>query len=244
MEYCGGKDMYDFLSCHKYVPEKYAARWFKQLLAAVGHLHRNGIAHRDIKIENILLDDNYNLKLTDFGYCCKLQYTDNRCCEQTHFNKATSLGRQEKRSYTPCGSYIYSSPELLRGELYLPTMNDVWACGIVFYIMLFQDYPEIKIDLVQVNESGRYHFQLPHNSNVSLEAIAILNNIFVIENKRYSIAQLEDENWVKNIVVDASIEKFRKLITSKRAAPLPRVQTLMFVPQIEDEDDETNLMDI
>lgn len=255
MKYCSGKDMYDFLVCQKYVPEKFAARWFKQLLAAVGHLHRNRIAHRDIKIENLLLDDHYNLKLADFGYCCKVESveTTTECCDQrqlptTTSSEATSLGHQEKRSNTPCGSYVYSSPELLRGQPYLPTKNDVWGCGIVFYLILFGDYPEIKIDLAQVNQSGGYHYHAPASPVVSSGAMALLNTIFVIEDKRPSVAQLEAYDWIKNIPTEVSTQELHQLVASNRpaAAPFPRVETMMFVPQTlsEDEDDEAKLLDI
>jgi len=51
--------------------EKDAAKYFHQILSALIYLRKFGLAHRDIKPENILFDKNYNIKLVDFGFCCK-----------------------------------------------------------------------------------------------------------------------------------------------------------------------------
>lgn len=235
MEYCSGRDMYDHLSHKAYIPEKFAMRWFTQLLSAVGHMHRNGIAHRDIKIENLLLDEDFVLKLTDFGYCCNVEYSGGECCQQcdaplddkTMADKACSP--PEKRSYTPCGSYVYSSPELLRGESYLPTKNDVWACGVVLYLMLYGDYPEIRIDLAQIDQHGHYHYDLPSEPKVSPEAVATIRSTLMMESRRPSIAQLMEQEWIQRASLQTlDRAEYAELVQHLQRQQLPRVETEMF----------------
>jgi serine kinase len=75
----------------------------------------------------LLLNSNYDIKLTDFGFCCKLKFKNNSKTQKPVEEKSDSkLTAQECRSKTFCGSLIYASPELLRGEPYLPTKTDIW----------------------------------------------------------------------------------------------------------------------
>lgn len=92
------------------------ANWrkiFAQLCLGVQYLHSRGMAHRDLKLENILIDEQMNVKLCDYGFMCE--------------TKPASL------STTMCGSMRYVAPEVLRGEGYHPMRTDVWALGIVLY---------------------------------------------------------------------------------------------------------------
>ena len=49
-------------------------RWFLQLLSAIHYMHSMGVAHRDLKLENILIDTAQNLKIADFGFCRSVPY--------------------------------------------------------------------------------------------------------------------------------------------------------------------------
>lgn len=71
---------------------------FSQLVGAVAYIHKSGCVHRDLKLENILLDKNENVKLVDFGFT--RQYDPRKLLE------------------TWCGTYSYSAPEILRGQKY------------------------------------------------------------------------------------------------------------------------------
>lgn len=102
--------------------ERNAARLFRQLSEALHYLHDGlKVVHRDIKMENILISMNGNVKLADFGFA---RYAD----------KAT-------RSTSFCGTLLYSSPQLLNHVPYDGFAADWFAAGIVLFTMLMGKYP-------------------------------------------------------------------------------------------------------
>ena len=105
MEYCDGKDIMDYILSKNFLSELEALKYFQQLINALFYLHSQNIAHRDIKIDNILLDRNKNLKLIDFGLSIK--YSNEKLLEQ------------------PCGTIVYSAPEILLGQPYHGMLADV-----------------------------------------------------------------------------------------------------------------------
>jgi protein-serine/threonine kinase len=102
-----------------------------QLADAVRFLHSNGIVHRDIKDENVILDGSGKCQLIDFG--------------------SAAQWRPGKRWDTFSGTLHYASPEILRGEMYSGKEQDIWALGVVAYVLLvgetpFEDLPDEVMD--------------------------------------------------------------------------------------------------
>ena len=71
-----GGELFDHVMESDGFSEEMCRHVFKQILEAVRYVHRSGYAHRDLKLENILLDSNFNVKLIDFGFAEKLQGAD------------------------------------------------------------------------------------------------------------------------------------------------------------------------
>ena len=92
-----------------------------QLADAVRFLHLNGIVHRDIKDENVILDGTGRCQLIDFG--------------------SAAHWRPGKRWDTFSGTLHYASPEILRGEMYGGKEQDIWALGVVAYVLLVGETP-------------------------------------------------------------------------------------------------------
>ncbi|CAK7224699.1 hypothetical protein SCUCBS95973_005606 [Sporothrix curviconia] len=141
MEYCQEGDLYSMVE-RKYLitPEREKDRLclFKQLVQGVNYLHQHGIAHRDIKLENLLITNNSKLKITDFGA--------SDIFSGTHPGLRSACGRcghnsdQTVRLCKPgiCGSLPYISPEVLDGKVpYDPRKLDVWASAIVLIHLFF-----------------------------------------------------------------------------------------------------------
>ncbi|KAJ8391475.1 hypothetical protein AAFF_G00089490 [Aldrovandia affinis] len=117
-ELCPGGNLMNRIYEKNYLEEAEVQKYIRQLVMAVEHLHRAGVVHRDLKIENLLLDENDNIKLIDFGLS----------------NCGEILGYTDPFS-TQCGSPAYAAPELLSRKKYGRKV-DVWSIGVNMYAML------------------------------------------------------------------------------------------------------------
>ncbi|KAK2611819.1 hypothetical protein N8I77_005142 [Diaporthe amygdali] len=122
MEYCSGEELYDYLLRHGKLPVDKVQKSFTQLVGAVAYVHQQNCVHRDLKLENILLDKNENVKLLDFGFAREYE------------GKTNYL-------QTFCGTICYSAPEMLKGEKYAGEKVDVWSLGIILYALLCGELP-------------------------------------------------------------------------------------------------------
>lgn len=95
---------------------------FTQLVGAVSYVHNLSCVHRDLKLENILLDKNENVKLCDFGFTREYEGKSNHL-------------------QTFCGTICYSAPEMLKGEKYAGEKVDVWSLGVILYALLCGELP-------------------------------------------------------------------------------------------------------
>ncbi|XP_046813391.1 testis-specific serine/threonine-protein kinase 4-like isoform X1 [Vespa crabro] len=141
MEYAQNGSLLDIIRRDTYIDEGRSRRWFRQLLDAVDYCHERGVVHRDIKCENLLMDNNLNIKLSDFGFA------------RGHMKpKNGTLPLSE----TFCGSYAYASPEILKGIPYRPQLSDIWSMGVVLFAMVYGRLPfdDTKYTLLLKNDSS------------------------------------------------------------------------------------------
>lgn len=122
LEYCPGNELYDHICRHGPLPVEKAQKIFTQLVGAVAYIHSKSCVHRDLKLENVLLDKRDNVKLIDFGFTREYE------------GKASYL-------QTFCGTVCYSAPEMLKGEKYAAEKVDVWGLGIILYALLKGELP-------------------------------------------------------------------------------------------------------
>ncbi|XP_003760575.1 testis-specific serine/threonine-protein kinase 5-like isoform X1 [Sarcophilus harrisii] len=108
--------------CCPGLEEEEARRLFRQLVSAVAHCHNVGIVHRDLKCENILLDDRGFVKLTDFGF-------------------ANRTAVKNSLLSTFCGSVAYTAPEILMSKKYNGEQADLWSLGVILYAMVTGKLP-------------------------------------------------------------------------------------------------------
>ncbi|XP_048193488.1 sperm motility kinase 2B-like [Perognathus longimembris pacificus] len=121
MEYLDIGDLVDHLQKVDRMEEEAARPLFWQILRGVKYCHDNGIAHRDLKAENILLDSRGTAKLCDFGL-------------STRFSPGEEL-------YRECGTLAYLAPEMLKHQRYQGPKVDVWSLGVLLYYMVMGDVP-------------------------------------------------------------------------------------------------------
>lgn len=131
--------MFDFILSHRYLKDNIACRLFAQLASAVQYLHAKGIVHRDLKLENLLLDRNRNIIVTDFGFANT--FDPRQSLEDIEaMRKRDALSNGQIRGdlmHTSCGSPCYAAPELVISDgSYCGRKVDVWSCGVILYAML------------------------------------------------------------------------------------------------------------
>ncbi|KAL7269974.1 hypothetical protein RUND412_007331 [Rhizina undulata] len=121
LEYCSGDELYNYLIKNGRLTVEQTKKIFTQLVGAVTYIHMHNIVHRDLKLENILLDKHENVKLCDFGF--------------------TREYERQKLLQTFCGTVCYSAPEMLKGEKYMAHAVDVWSLGVILYALLCGELP-------------------------------------------------------------------------------------------------------
>jgi serine/threonine protein kinase len=147
LEYCPGDELYNqLLKTGAMEPEK-VQKIFTQLVGAVSYVHGKSCVHRDLKLENILLDKHENVKLVDFGFTREYE------------GKSNYL-------QTWCGTVCYSAPEMIKGEKYAGEKVDVWSLGIILYALLcgelpFDDDDETATKNKILKEEPKYPEHLP-----------------------------------------------------------------------------------
>jgi serine/threonine protein kinase len=156
---------------------------FKEVLEALHYIHSLHIAHRDIKLENILLTSKFHPKLSDFSY-------------------AIIFEGKSKLSETFCGSLPYFSPEILQRKPYNPLISDVWSLGVCLFITLNDSLPfKIGDDKVMLNKqlSHDWHFRTKVEAKLSQELKLMVSKMLEPDvRKRATTDMLMKDQWIRN----------------------------------------------
>ncbi|XP_022095191.1 testis-specific serine/threonine-protein kinase 6-like [Acanthaster planci] len=182
-------DLLGYIQRHKVLSVPVARTIFSQILAAIEYLHQNGIYHRDLKCENILLDPGHKVKLTDFGFA-REWYEPNELC----------------RTY--CGSAAYASPEILQGLPYEPSTADIWSMGIVLFVMVQGRMPFDDTNVKQmVSVVLRYDVGFVNKRPLCSPLKALIRSILNHDQwKRATIGQIRRSPWLESPTKIPSIQ--------------------------------------
>lgn len=188
MEYASGGELFHRICTAGRFTEDEARYYFQQLISGVSYCHSMQICHRDLKLENTLLDGSSapHLKICDFGY-----------------SKSSELHSQPK---SIVGTPAYIAPEVLSRKAYDGKIADVWSCGVTLYVMLVGAYPfEDPTDPKNFSKTiGRIlsaNYSIPDYVRISQECKHLLSRIFVANpEKRITIEEIKKHPWlVKNL---------------------------------------------
>ena len=155
-EFASKGELFEYVCNEGYLSENKARELFQQIIYALEYIHSFGVSHRDLKLENILLDDKLNIKLGDFGLCNKM--------------------RDGRALFTSCGTPNYAAPEVMLGKSYDGKQIDIWSCGVILYAMLHGELPfdnENISELSQTILNGKYKMK----KTVSEEAKDLINRM-------------------------------------------------------------------
>ncbi|KAI0063320.1 Pkinase-domain-containing protein [Artomyces pyxidatus] len=186
LDYASGGELFDHILAHRYLKEKDACKLFSQLISGVWYIHQRKIVHRDLKLENLLLDRNRNVIITDFGFANRFEH------------------RTDDLMQTSCGSPCYAAPELVISEgSYVGSAVDIWSCGVILYAMLagylpFDDDPA-NPDGDNINLLYKYIVNTPLSfpDYVSPEARDLLGIMLQPDPvRRASLSQIMEHPWL------------------------------------------------
>ena len=181
LEYAEGGDVLDYVQKSGALSQSHAKTWTKQILDAVCYLHQLGIAHRDLKLENVLIDDKFNIKICDFGFA------------KTDIVNPSS---------TFCGSKAYAAPEILAGHEYVPTKADVWAVGVILYIFVTGTMPfnEDCKNRIILQAQRNLSFPWKNFSGISEECKKLILLMFTYDFvERPDIQIIVGDPWFQNL---------------------------------------------
>ncbi|XP_069964878.1 uncharacterized protein Sik3 isoform X2 [Bactrocera oleae] len=177
-EYASNGEIFDHLAENGPMKELEAARVFTQLVSAVQYCHSMGVVHRDLKAENVLLDNDMNIKLADFGF-------------SNRYEEGSPLT-------TWCGSPPYAAPEVFQGLEYDGPKADIWSLGVVLYALVCGALPFNGDTLLELK--GRVvtgKFRIPYF--MSRDCEHLLRNMLVVEpDRRYTLKQIIKHRWLSD----------------------------------------------
>ncbi|ESR32466.1 hypothetical protein CICLE_v10004880mg [Citrus x clementina] len=178
LEYVTGGELFDKIASKGRLQEAEGRKLFQQLIDGVSYCHNKGVFHRDLKLENILLDSKGNIKISDFGLSALPQ----------HF-------RDDGLLHTTCGSPNYVAPEVLANRGYDGATSDIWSCGVILYVILTGYLPFDDRNLaVLYQKIFRGDFKLP--KWLSPGAQNLLRKILEPNPvKRITIAGIKADEW-------------------------------------------------
>jgi 5'-AMP-activated protein kinase catalytic alpha subunit len=176
MEYCEGKELFDYIVNKKKLNEIEALKVFQEIINALEYLHENNITHRDLKPENLLLTEKKSIKISDFGL-------------------STIKSSGESLLNTPCGTPNYAPPEMLKGDSYNGILSDIWSCGIILYAMLcgFLPFAESQEHII-FEQIMNHDYEYP--PFLSRNVVDLLRNILKIDpRERYTFKKIRMHPW-------------------------------------------------
>jgi len=191
MEYASGGELFERICNAGRFSEDEARFFFQQLLSGVSYCHSMQVCHRDLKLENTLLDGSTapRLKICDFGY-----------------SKSSVLHSQPKSTV---GTPAYIAPEVLLKKEYDGKIADVWSCGVTLYVMLvgaypFEDPDEPKNFRKTIQRILSVQYSIPDYVHISAECRDLIAKIFVGNpTTRITIPEIRNHPWfLKNLPAD------------------------------------------
>eukprot|EP00330_Aristerostoma_sp_ATCC50986_P010921 CAMPEP_0114592136 /NCGR_PEP_ID=MMETSP0125-20121206/14043_1 /TAXON_ID=485358 ORGANISM="Aristerostoma sp., Strain ATCC 50986" /NCGR_SAMPLE_ID=MMETSP0125 /ASSEMBLY_ACC=CAM_ASM_000245 /LENGTH=329 /DNA_ID=CAMNT_0001790639 /DNA_START=95 /DNA_END=1084 /DNA_ORIENTATION=- len=209
LELAANETIFDYVLGAGPFDDKLARTYFKKLITAISQLHKNGYVHRDLKLENLLLNDNFDLLIADFGFAAT--FTE-------------SIGDRMK---TRLGTENYMPPEMYSiGGDYSGTKADIFSCGVALFIMMLGRPPFFKAKSNdpfykhQLNGTPSkfwniYETKINNNQEYDKSWKEIIDAmIHPQEDKRPSAEELLEFEWMKGDVL--SDEELKEQMVVKR----------------------------
>lgn len=176
MEFVNGGTLREMINTFGKIKEETARKYFSEIVSAVEYLHKDkGIMHRDLKLDNLLIDSNNHAYVIDFGLSTKI--------------------KKEKKKI--CGSPNYFAPEMIKGQKYNEAV-DIWSIGVVLYSMIYGFLPFIETKKHNVYQAILYQ-DPTYDETASNEVIDLLQKLLCRDPiTRLTFDQIKTHPWLNN----------------------------------------------
>ena len=192
LEYCSRGELFDFIEKTEFgLKEKYAKFLFRKILKGVQAFHNLGICHRDLKLENILLDEYFNPKICDFGFATEIEGKNNS-------GKLTKF----------LGSKNYAAPEMSLNKPYNGIKADIFSLGVILFNLATG-----KNGFIEANINDPYYkYIINHHYSIYWKIVQeiigeipdeiktlYIKMVNFNEEKRPTIEEILNDSWMKEI---------------------------------------------
>ncbi|XP_043411830.1 testis-specific serine/threonine-protein kinase 4 isoform X2 [Prionailurus bengalensis] len=207
LELAQGGDVLEWIQHYGACSEPHAGKWFSQMTLGIAYLHSKGIVHRDLKLENLLLDKWENVKISDFGFAKMVpsNQTVRGSSSCRHMNCFTHLSR------TYCGSFAYACPEILLGLPYNPFLSDTWSMGVILYTLVVARLPFDDTNLLKLLKETQKEVTFPPNYSISQECKNLVFQTLCQATKRATILDIIKDPWVLKFQPEQPTHEIRLL---------------------------------
>lgn len=175
-EYVSGGQMLDYIVAHGSLKESQARKFCRGIASALEYCHSSNIVHRDLKIENIMINNQGEIKIIDFGL--------------------SNLYTHDHLLKTYCGSLYFAAPELLSAHPYRGPEVDIWSFGVVLFVLVCGRVPFDDKSVSNLHEKiKKGHIDYPNY--LSIECVDLLKKMLVVDiSKRASIHEVINHKWM------------------------------------------------
>merc|ERR1711981_183639 len=199
MEFVQGGLLFDLCQTMGAMGEDAGRFFLHQMLDSVEYMHSRKVVHRDLKLENILVDDNLNLKLADFGFAC--------------YKNIDALN-----SYR--GTMTYMAPEIKEGMQYKGQNVDMFSIGVILFIMVQGIFPfkearkeEYFYNLLLQGKTDLY-FQKVNGTDLSEDFKDLILKLFSFDgDSRPQVEQIRNHPWMQSSTFDFEATRAQLLET-------------------------------
>ncbi|KAJ4779998.1 CBL-interacting Serine/Threonine-kinase [Rhynchospora pubera] len=192
LEYIKGGELFPKISSKGRLPEDSARDLFRQLLSAVAFCHSRGVFHRDLKLENLLLDEFGKLKVSDFGLSAL---------------SPNAFSNQSILFKTLCGTPAYVAPEVISRHPYDAAKVDLWACGVILFILSSGYLPFNDVNLMLLYRKiykAEYHFPKWISPNLQTLISRMLDSN---PDTRITVDEIINDPWFRYGLNQSQIDK-------------------------------------
>jgi serine/threonine protein kinase len=185
MEYVGGGSLHGYLKSKKdrRLDEAEAKRIFKQVVEGLRYCHNRCITHRDIKLENLLLDSHKNIKIIDFGF--------------------STCVPNDKKIKIFCGTPSYMGPEIVNKTEYCGPPADVWALGVLLFTCISGCFPyrgATDSQLYAKITAADYRLPTEVLNTLSPQAVDLIAKLFVTNaDRRVGCKEILAHTWLDGV---------------------------------------------